>query len=81
MKSSPDKSDETPTPPELSAVILLLKDIGDVTWRMFVPLLLGIGAGLLFDQRVGSSPWGVVGGIALGLVITVILMRNVYKKL
>lgn len=81
MKSSPDKSDDSPTPPESSAVILLLKDIGDVTWRMFVPLLAGAGIGLMIDANASSSPWGVIGGVVLGLAVTVLLMRNVYKKL
>lgn len=81
MKSSPDKSDDTPTPPEPSAVILLLKDIGDVTWRMFVPLLAGVGIGFIIDSKADSGPWGVIGGIVLGLATTILLMRNVYKKL
>jgi hypothetical protein len=41
MKSSPEQSDDSPTPPEKSTVILLLKDIGNVTWRMFAPVIVG----------------------------------------
>ena len=81
MKSSPEKSDDTPTPPESSAVILLLRDIADVSWRMFVPLLAGVGIGFLVDTNMSSGPWGVIGGIILGLGTTIVLMRNVYKKL
>ena len=81
MKSSPDKSDDTPAPPEKSTVILLLKDIGDVTWRMFAPLIIGIGIGFVVDSGVDSKPWGVMCGVIVGLVVTIVLMRNVYKKL
>ena len=81
MKSSPKNSDEPPTPPESSSVILLLKDIGDVTWRMFAPILVGIGVGVMIDGSASTGPWGVVGGIVLGLAITIALMRNLYIKL
>jgi ATP synthase protein I len=36
-------------------------------WRMVAALLLGAGAGLLLDRKLGSGPWGLVGGLGLGL--------------
>jgi F0F1-type ATP synthase assembly protein I len=81
MKSSPEQSDDSPTPPEKSTVILLLKDIGNVTWRMFAPVIVGIALGLLADSKFDSSPWGVIVGVGVGIVTTVLLIRNIYKKL
>ena len=81
MKSSPEKSDESPTPPEKSTVILLLRDIADVTWRLVAPFLAGILIGWLLDERAGSTPWGILVGLVIGLALSVLLIRNVYKKL
>lgn len=36
-------------------------------WRMVGAVVVGAVAGLLVDHRFGSSPWGVVGGLGLGL--------------
>jgi F0F1-type ATP synthase assembly protein I len=81
MKSSPEQSDDSPTPPEKSTVILLLKDLGNVTWRMFAPVSVGLALGLLADSKFDSSPWGVIVGVGVGIVTTVLLIRNIYKKL
>lgn len=81
MKSSPNMSDEPPTPPDSRAVILLLRDVGNVTWRMFTPLLLGLGAGYLIDSYVDTEPWGIIGGLIVGLTGTVLLTKKVFKDL
>lgn len=39
MKAPSNKPDETPAPPSLSTVTLLLRTIGDTTWRMFIPTI------------------------------------------
>jgi ATP synthase protein I len=36
-------------------------------WRMVGAVVVGAVAGLLADHRFGWSPWGVVGGLGLGL--------------
>lgn len=81
MKLSTNQPDDTPTPPSSKTVLLLLKDIGDVTWRMFIPVLAGIVFGTLLDREIASQPWGVLGGMSLGIVLSVVLVRQVYKKL
>ena len=74
-------SDEPPTPPDSRAVILLLTDIGNVTWRMFTPVLVGLGGGYLIDRYTNMEPWGILGGLIVGLTGTVLLTRKVFKDL
>lgn len=81
MKVSPNHSDDTPTPPAKSTVVLLLGSIADTTWRMFVPsigmTLLGVAA----DSSFNTKPWLTLLGIALGVAVTLVLVRNQFKKL
>lgn len=81
MKSSQDTPKGESNPPEKSTGILLLKDIGDATWRMFVPLIVGVVLGLMIDKHMDCSPWALLGGVIVGLAITALLIRNMYKKL
>lgn len=81
MKSSPENSDEAPTPPDSSAVILLIKDIGNVTWRMFTPLLTGLAVGFLVDKTAALAPWGVLVGMFVGIVGSILLTKKVFKNI
>lgn len=81
MSTSSDKSGDEPTPPpEKSPVILLLGDLGDTTWRMFVPTVGLLLAGVYVDGQLGSKPWGLVAGIVLGACITGFLIKQQLQK-
>jgi hypothetical protein len=80
MGSQPNEDDTPTTPPDRSTVILLLSDIADTTWRMFVPTLGGTGLGLWADSSLHTTPWLGVLGLVLGIVITAALMRQQFKK-
>lgn len=81
MSTSSKEHDDTPTPPEKSTVILLLGSVADTTWRMFVPSVGGTLLGVWADHMFGSKPWGTLLGIIIGVVVTVVLVRNQFKKL
>ena len=81
MSSSSKQPDEPPTPPDSRAVILLLRDMGDVTWRMALPVIGGILIGMAVDEYAALKPWGILMGLIAGLGLTVLLVRNLYKKL
>jgi len=41
----------------------------DAVWRMVGALLVGVGLGWFLDRRLGSGPWGLVGGLGLGMLV------------
>jgi F0F1-type ATP synthase assembly protein I len=52
----------------------------DAVWRMVAALVLGAVAGLFLDRKLGSTPWGVVGGLGLGLGLGFyLLMRSLTR--
>ena len=83
MKSSSDNTDDVPVPPEKSTVILLLKDTGDTTWRMFVPSVGMTLLGVWLDATFETKPWLMLAGIVIGLALAIVLVRrqlNTIKK-
>lgn len=80
MSTSPDKRDETPAQPDRSSVILLLGDIADTSWRMFVPTIGLTILGLLLDKQFGTSPLLLTVGIVLGIIAAGLLIRQQLKK-
>jgi hypothetical protein len=76
MRASDGSSEETPTPPNQSAVILLLGTMADTTWRMFLPTLGGTGLGLWADNGSHTGPLWTLVGLGIGIVITSLLVRQ-----
>jgi F0F1-type ATP synthase assembly protein I len=73
-------SDDKPTPPEKSTVVLLFMIAADTTWRMFVPTLGGTLIGLWAESQWHIKPWGGIIGLMIGIAITAVLIRQQYKK-
>jgi hypothetical protein len=80
MGSSQNDSDKKPTPPDKSTVILLLGTIGDTTWRMFVPTIGLTVLGLLADKQLHTTPWIMIAGIILGIILAYVLVRRQIKE-
>ena len=81
MSSAAAKSsDDKPKPPEKTTALILLATAADTTWRMFVPTLGGTFVGLWADGAWHISPWGGIGGLMIGIVITALLIRQQYKE-
>ena len=81
MSASGDDPKSTQQPPNQSTVLLLLGTIADTTWRMFVPTLGGTGLGLWLDQMASTAPWCAIGGLTIGIAVTVVLMKRQFQKL
>ena len=81
MSTSSDKHDTPVPPPDHSTVVLLIGTIADTTWRMFVPTLGGVAVGLWIDKITDTAPWCGLGGLAVGIAITVVLMKKQFQKL
>jgi len=80
MSSLQNDSDKKSTPPDTSTVVLLLGTIGDTTWRMFVPTIGLTVLGLLADKQFHSTPWIMVLGIILGIILAFVLVRRQIKE-
>lgn len=79
--SAPQNGGDKSTPPNRSPVLMLLGDIGDTTWRMFVP---SIGLALLgwyADSQFGTKPWMLLVGIAIGAALAYVLVRNQINRI
>jgi len=74
MSDAANNSDKTPT--DKSAVILLFTIAADTTWRMFVPIIGGTILGVWADNTMASKPLWTIVGIAAGIVIAALLVRQ-----
>lgn len=66
---------------EKSTVVLLLKDVGDTSWRMFVPTIGLTVLGIVADRHFLTTPWATIVGICIGVVIATILVCRQLKTL
>ena len=81
MSPSPStNSDDKPTPPDRSTVVLLLGTAGDTTWRMFIPIIGLTLAGVWVDRTFGTKPIMTIIGIIVGILIATYLVRLQFKK-
>lgn len=82
-KTSQDGGQTTRQP--VSASMVLIFTALDTTWRAFVPTLGGTFAGIGLDAWLHSAPFGVIGGLVLGTILSVVLIArqliNVRKPL
>lgn len=73
---------ETPSKqpnPSTDNQLLIVGTFLDTTWRMFVPILVTTLLGYLADKQFASRPVGVLIGLGLGIVISVLLVWQQYK--
>ncbi len=80
MERVKDEGDTPRTPPDRSTVILLLADIADTSWRMFLPTLGGFGLGLWADVSWATTPWGMLVGVLGGIAATTFLMKQQFQR-
>lgn len=76
MKKSPKEKDQTTQQPVKNPALLLTMTALDTTWRMFVPVIGGVLAGVALDNSVGSSPIGTTIGLIAGSGIAVLLVKR-----
>lgn len=80
MGTSPSTNDPTP-PPDRSTVILLLADIADTTWRMFVPTIAGAVIGWWIGSMIHTETIAGLIGLALGIIVSGLLVRDQFRKI
>ena len=80
MSKQPNGDTEDQLPSTKNAAILLLGDIADTTWRMFLPTIAGIVGGAAADSYLGTSPWLFAIGTLVGCVIAGMLVKKQLEK-
>lgn len=80
MSASSEPSNPAPTPPEKSTAMLMLGDIGDTTWRMFVPTIGLALAGVYLDRQLDSGPWCMLTGALIGSLIAARLIKKQLQR-
>jgi len=54
----------------------LLVSAADTTWRMFVPAVILVPAGIFCDLKFRTRPWLTVAAAAVGLAVSVWLVAR-----
>ena len=76
-----NKPDQAKTKPDRATTVTLLMSFADTTWRMFVPSVLLIGGGIYGDLHLRTGPWLTLASVALGLIVSTLLIKDQIKKL
>lgn len=69
MPTDDDKQPSEPKMPSAKAALFVFGTIVDTTWRIFVPVPLGVGLGIWADKSYGTLPWFTIAGTALGALV------------
>lgn len=76
---STDKKSSQPNPSTENQFIIIGTFL-DTTWRMFVPILVTTLIGYGLDKLYETRPTGVLLGVAAGVILSVALIYQQYKK-
>lgn len=58
----------------------MLGDIGDTTWRMFVPTIGLALIGVYFDTKWESASWCMLAGALIGALISAFLIKQQLQR-
>ena len=67
--------------PATDSAFVIVKTIGDTTWRMFVPSVGFTLLGVWLDLLVGTKPWLMFGGVMIGAIGAYLLVSIQIKRL
>lgn len=81
QKNSEDKQKPSRLKSKQPTAFILLSTAADTTWRMFVPTLGGTLLGLWIDSQNNTEPLFGIGGLAVGIIITVFLVKQQYAQI
>jgi len=66
--------------PPQSTVFMLLGDIADTTWRMFLTPIIGGLLGWWADTSWHTFPWLSIAGVLLGCVGSALFIKQLLQK-
>ncbi|MBP9668047.1 AtpZ/AtpI family protein [Candidatus Saccharibacteria bacterium] len=76
MSTSGNSHKSEPNRPSRKAVLLLLADMADTTWRMFGPVILFVALGIWADDRYTTGPWLSLAGVLIGSLLAALLIKK-----
>lgn len=77
----PPKPDPVPQPDSgQNVVLVLLRDMADTTWRMFVPIVGLLLIGRFADSAWGTKPFLMLTGALIGAGIAWALVKAQLRK-
>lgn len=77
-----DKPDVQSGPKDRAEVsTLLARTMIGTTWRMFVPSIGCLIVGLLLDGMYHTTPWLLLIGFLIGLMVSALLVRGQIRQL
>ena len=65
---------------ERSTVVILFSDLASTTWRMFIPVIIGLLAGDKIATLGCIRPFGLIMGIIIGTAIAGLLVKRQLDK-
>ncbi|HVQ44463.1 MAG TPA: AtpZ/AtpI family protein [Candidatus Saccharimonadia bacterium] len=80
MTSKAENKQERGVPANEASTLALLLAMADTTWRMFTPPALLVAGGIWFDLHQGTKPWVTIVAAAVGLSLSVLLVRSQLRK-
>ena len=80
MRQPPESDPVPPSKSDQSAVAVLLRDMADTTWRMFVPIVGLLLVGRYLDVKWHTKPFLMLAGAAVGAVIAAVLIKAQLKQ-
>lgn len=80
MRQSPKQGPVPQSDSGQNVIAVLLRDMADTTWRMFVPIVGLLLAGRYVDGRLGTKPVFMLVGAAIGACIAALLIKRQLKK-
>lgn len=74
------KDTKTEKPKSVSDNVSLLRTMADTSWRMLIPSAVFVAGGLYGDLHWGTKPWLTLFSVVLGLIVSVLLIKNQISK-
>ena len=76
MKKAAAHPTQTPRVPAPFTIGSIGLQFLDTTWRIAVPVVLFVVAGIFADRHLGTKPWLTMLGVVLGFVIAGFLVKR-----
>ncbi len=75
-----DVHDQQESRANKNAVLMILGDIADTAWRMFIPTIGATILGLSIDKTLHTTPWIMIIMMIIGIAVAALLVQRQLKR-